>query len=64
MTPLGLHGMIDNLKRIILECKQNEASGEEATNTMSKNAMTIKTGVKGLDDVLGGGVSRNGFHDD
>ena len=61
MTPLGLHGMIDNLKRIILECKQNEASGEEATNIMSKNTMTIKTGVKGLDDVLGGGVSRNGL---
>ncbi len=63
MTPLGLHGLIDNLKRIwdVIYRKQDEASGEEATNTMSKNTMTIKTGVKSLDDVLGGGVSRNGL---
>lgn len=60
---MGLHGLIDNLKRIwdVIYRKQDEASGEEATNTMSKNTMTIKTGVKGLDDVLGGGVSRNGL---
>lgn len=35
VTPLDLHGLIDNLKRI-LECKQNEASGEEATNNVEE----------------------------
>ena len=36
MTPLDLHGLIDNLKRI-LGCKQNEASGEEATNNVEEH---------------------------